>query len=489
MLLGARRVALAGARVGVRERRSRGWGAMPGGRALAWGLVAGVVVALAALWVSGTGMRPGYDAFGWLDWGRQALHLDLDTNGAPSWKPLTFLFTALYAPAGQGVQMRLWMLTAAAGALAGAVFAARVAYRLAGARRAWAGWVAGAFGAVGVLGIAGYARLVLVADSDPLIVALCLAAVDAHLAGRRRLAFWMLALAAFGRPEAAVLLCLYAVWLWRAAPSHRAAWLLGVALVPAAWFVVPALTSHSWFVAGDLALGSPNVIHGSKLIGVIERFRGLFELPMQLAVLCAIVLAVLRRDRVWLALIAAAGLWVAVEIALAYHGYSAVPRYLIEPAAIMIVLAGATVGRILDRAPRLPGIWRYLALIAVAALVLSLAPAARQRARLAHAQIDQARSLAIPVKRLRAAVRAAGGAALLRSCGAPVTILTYQSQLAWLLGTNVGDVGFDPQRAIARRQPIVLFQPAGDAWVIEPIHTTPAERSRCATLARSYPPS
>ena len=45
-------------------------------------------------------MEPGYDAYGWLVWGRQTLHWNLDTNGAPSWKPLTFLFALPYAPFG-----------------------------------------------------------------------------------------------------------------------------------------------------------------------------------------------------------------------------------------------------------------------------------------------------------------------------------------------------------------------------------------------------
>ena len=422
-------------------RASLGWLQMPAGGVLAWGVVALLVLALAAGWVLWTGMRPGYDAYGWLVWGRQALHLDLDTNGALSWKPLTFVFTFAYALVGRGPQLWLWMITSAAGALAGAAFAGRIAFRLAGGRATWAAWVAAVFAAAGVLGISGYAQLVLLADSDPLVVALCLAAIDSHLCGHHRLAFWILVLASLGRPEAALFACVYAGWLWRSAPAGRGAWVLGVALIPAAWFVVPALTSHSWFTAGDLALGSPNVIHGSKLTGVIDRFRGLYELPMQLAGLSAVALAVIRRDRVWLALIAAAAVWVFLEIALAYHGWSAVPRYLIEPAAVMVVLAGAAVGRVLDSANARQGAWRWVAAIAVVALVVALVPVARDRARRTHAQIDQARSLAIPVKRLRAAVRTAGGAALIRSCGAPVTILTYQSELAWVLGMNVGYIG------------------------------------------------
>jgi hypothetical protein len=120
---------------------------------------------------------------------------------------------------------------------------------------------------------------------------------------------------------------------------------VGLLLIPLAWFTVPALTSHSWLISGDLALNSATVIHGNKILGVIDRLRSLYELPMQLAVAFALGLAAVRRDRQWLGLAAAAaGLWVAIEIVFAYHGWSAVARYLLEPAAVLVVLAGAAVG-------------------------------------------------------------------------------------------------------------------------------------------------
>ena len=105
-------------------------------------------------WVVSTGMRPSYDAFGWLVWGRQVLHWNLNTDGAPSWKPLTFLFTLPYALAGANPQMWLWMITSSAGALAGGVFAARIAFWLTGPfpRRRWARWAAAAFAGIGVFG-------------------------------------------------------------------------------------------------------------------------------------------------------------------------------------------------------------------------------------------------------------------------------------------------------------------------------------------------
>ena len=51
-----------------------------------WPVVAVVVILAATLFVVATGMRPAFDAYGWLVWGHQALHLSLNTDGAPSWK-------------------------------------------------------------------------------------------------------------------------------------------------------------------------------------------------------------------------------------------------------------------------------------------------------------------------------------------------------------------------------------------------------------------
>jgi len=68
-------------------------------------------------------------------------------------EPLTFLFTMPYALAGHG-QRLLWMVTAVTAALAAALFAGRIAYRLTAATpgNRYAGVVAGVFAAVGLLG-------------------------------------------------------------------------------------------------------------------------------------------------------------------------------------------------------------------------------------------------------------------------------------------------------------------------------------------------
>src|SRR5581483_924648 len=107
--------------------------------------------------------------------GKQALHWNLNTNGAPSWKPLTFLFTYPYALAGSG-QMRLWMVTSVAAAFAGCGFAARTAVELTAAARSlsYAPYVAALLAGAAVLGLDGYWAPILISNSDPMVVTLCL---------------------------------------------------------------------------------------------------------------------------------------------------------------------------------------------------------------------------------------------------------------------------------------------------------------------------
>ena len=48
------------------------------------------------------------------------MHLNLQTTGGPTWKPLPMIFTTLFAPFGQA-EPNLWLLIARAGAFAAVV--------------------------------------------------------------------------------------------------------------------------------------------------------------------------------------------------------------------------------------------------------------------------------------------------------------------------------------------------------------------------------
>ena len=442
-------------------------------------LAAAFVLTAAYLFVVLTNMRPSFDAFGWLVWGKQTLDWNLNLNSAPSWKPLTFLFTLPYALAGDG-QMRLWMVTAVAAAFAGSAFSARIAYRLAGGE-GYAALLAGAFAAIGLLGISGWWDLITISNSDPMDVALCLAAVDAHLSGRRRLAFAALVLAALGRPEAWPFAGLYAIWLWRSTPDPRDRVPIAAALVaiPLLWFGIPALTANSWFVAGNVAQVARLVLHGNKFTGSLKLYFGLYPLAVWLAVAVALALAALRRDRTVLALAAAAIGWLAIEIAFIYHGWPAQSRYMAESAAVLMVLGAAAAGRLLALGQTVGWPARLASIAAVTALAVAVIPTASTRIATARADIAQRRFYAGSLDSLHRAIAAVGGAQRIRSCGQPVAALGLQSALAYQLGMNVGFVGYKIGELLHGGTPIVLFRQIGRQWRIRPVHTP----EHCATLA------
>ncbi|MGI9184908.1 MAG: hypothetical protein ACR2GZ_08075, partial [Solirubrobacteraceae bacterium] len=414
---------------------------------LRWPLGALALLAVSALLVAAARVRPGYDPYGWLVWGHLTLHGKLDTNGAPSWKPLPYLFTLPYALAGRDA-VYLWMTTAFAISLSGMVFAWRVAFWLVGApaQRRYAAYAAGLVAALAVAGISQYPHSVLSAESDTMIVALCLAAVDCMLCRRYRWAFWLWWLAALGRPEAWALLAMYVLWAWWQVPALRWPMVAGVALVPLLWFGIPALTSKSVFSPAALAENSPRALHGNKITGTFGRFLALNAPSIKITALIAVIVATLRRDRRVLALAAGVLVWVAVEIAFALHGWSAVPRYVYEAGAGLGVLAGVFVGRaILDAtrvlewlrvrvSPRLAGL---ASLVVLAGFALSLASTARSRVVYEQQDLSGQRTRASEIKLLDRVVHRLGAARIL-ACGHPNIGIGWQSALAWDLGTNVG---------------------------------------------------
>jgi hypothetical protein len=120
-------------------------------------------------------------------------------------------------------------------------------------------------------------------------------------------------------------------------------------------------------------------------------------------------------------------------------------------------------------------------------LVGSLVPAAGTRAREVHNQIRQVRTDTTKIKRLQAVIDRDGGGARIRACGQPVGDVGYQSILAWDLGMNVGNVGYEPGRSINEGHPIVLFKRHELGWTVRPIHTRAADRARCRRLRADTP--
>ena len=457
------------AAAGPGARRERFGGRTPLVVVLGCAIALVVVSTVILLWAR---TRPGFDPYGWLVWGHQTVAGNLDTNAAPSWKPLPYLFTAPYGLFGH-YQLWLWMITSLAISLAGAVFAGRIAYHLTGAPsdRRWPAIVAGLFAGLGLLGISDYWHYMLSAQSDPMIVTLCLAAIDCHLHGRFRWAFALGVLAALGRPEVWLFLGVYSIWAWLRVPAMR--WMIvgGIVLLVLLWFGIPALTSRSPFVAGSNALGSGRRLRSDRVFGTIGRFGDLNPTVLELTALLAVALAVVRRDRVTLALAAGACAWVIVEIAFSLHGWPGLGRYMYEPAAVVIALAGAGVGWLLADPPPLSrlGVWAGIALVVV--IVAALVPSAVSHARNEHRDIRGQRVRTAQIGKLSSVVASFGGPARFKPCGEPLTRLEYQTILAWNLHLNVARVGFKYGPAIASGRPIVLFTPRSHGgWKVQALH-------------------
>ena len=113
------------------------------------------------------------------------------------------------------------------------------------------------------------------------------------------------------------------------------------------------LSGNPPFVAGQLAQKSPRALHGNKIIGTLGRFRDLTYWPVEAAAGIGLVLAWYRRNWTVLMIGGCSALWVLVEIVFALHGWPAVPRYMFEAAATMMVVSGIAVGWILQEAIRL----------------------------------------------------------------------------------------------------------------------------------------
>jgi hypothetical protein len=457
-----------------------------------WVLAVGVLLLAGLLVVLWANTRPGYDPYGWLVWGHLTIHGKLDTNGAPSWKPLPFLFTVPFAFFGLKA-MWLWMLTAITISLSGLVFAARIAFKLSSpdGERRYAGCIAAVFAAGFLFMIRDYTHYMLSAQSDTMIVSLCLGAIDCHLYGRRKWAFAFAVLAGLGRPEAWPMLGLYGIWLWRSVPGMRAVVVFGLALIPLMWFGIPALTSKSWFTAGNIALKSPRALHENKLTGEIDRFLDLHETIVYVLALAMVGIAALRRDRRPIIIAGVAIMWVIVEVAFVLHGWPGVPRYLFESGGMTAVLAGTAIGAI---AVELPSLLRRLVprvspLVGTAAALLiavvvagSLVPAAHSRITAERADLKHERDRTKIINHLQGLIARLGGPKKLFYCGQPTTGIGLQSVLAWEMGVNTGVLFWTPHLGTVDPRPVVLFRVTPHAWKVTTIDTAPAKKAACQKL-------
>ena len=470
-----------------------------------WLTTSAVILLISAVLVVWARTRPSYDAYGWMVWGYQTLHLSLDLGGAPSWKPVPFLFTVPFALFGH-YQMWLWMLTACAVALAGPVFGARIAFRLcggggrgegsadgAGSLQRFAPYAAAFVAGAAVLGIEDYLHYILSSQSDPMLVTFLLAALDTGLIGRYRWALVFAVLTGLGRPEVWPFLGLFMLWCWFKVPSMRWMVVAGVVLIGFMWFGIPTITNGRPDVAGQLAKGSPRQLKSNQLRGTISRFHEMQYLPIWIAAAIGVVLAAIRRNWTVLALGVGVVAWLIVEIAFAYHGWPALPRYMFEAAGVVAVLAGIAVGWLLRDVPRIvrgAPVWAGAVIAAV--LVVAMIPGAVSRARAEHKDLIHEHARTHQIVLLTRVTNALGGSRHILNCGQPVTDVGYVSSLAWLYHVDVGSVGGLQQHVEAAELanpaiPKVIFNPGSrGGWDVKPWHTRPSQVARCAGLGAIY---
>ncbi len=328
-----------------------------------WVLTAAGLLILSLAIVLYARARPGYDPYGWLVWGKLTLHLKLDTNGAPSWKPLPFLFTVPYALVGH-YALWLWMVTSVAISLSGLIFAWRIAFRLTYSRpeRRYASYVAGLVAAGVVLVDAG-------SDCAGQLRALPPERGVRHddrgrsasprstciWSGRHRLGLLdVVPGRRSGRPEVWPFLGLAGLWLWWKDPAYRrwlyaALGLLRRLLVRDPGDQLQELL-HRRQHRPELAAGDPRQQdhrHDRPLPRAGGRTRcGSWRL-------LTVAWAAWRRRIAILVLAAGALAWLVIEIAFALKGFPAVPRYLFEAGAVVAILAGVFVGRVVHELPGL----------------------------------------------------------------------------------------------------------------------------------------
>jgi hypothetical protein len=464
--------------------------------------LAATVVALAALSLLGP-WAPGYDPLAWLIWGREVAHLDLDTTAGPAWKPLPVAVTAAAAPLGDAAAA-VWVVVARAGALAALLAAGALAARVARTSlhcvtRSEAASGApysslfqcvtspsavAAAGAVAVLAATdGFLRGAALGYSEPLLVALALGAAERHLAGRWGQALALGAAAGLLRPEVWPFLAVYGAWLAVRAPRLR----LGVAAVavalPALWFL-PELWG-----SGDLLRSSgrarvPNpgapALADRPGLASLEEAATLLALPLVFFALAGLAFAWRRRERLPLALGAAAVAWIVLVAAMAEVGYSGEARYLLPAAGPVAVLAGSGLALAAVRAPS-----PQLALAGASTVVLLTLALALPSAR---GDVRGVRYAAQLHRDLGAAVEQAGGARALRLCGAPAAGRYRFPSVAWRLGVHIADVRLEPSApGVVFRSRLTrgsAVQPAAAAGFVPVVRAGTWEiRAACAETA------
>jgi hypothetical protein len=397
---------------------------------------------------------PTYDPWAWIVWGREIAHLDLVTTGGPSWKPLPVLFTTPFSVLGDVGAPAAWLVVARAGGLLSFAMAYRLGARLAGP-------VAGAIAAAALVLTDQFIRNFARGNSEGILVAVVLWAVERHLDGRRRQAFALGVAAALLRPEVWPFIALYGLWLlwsaWRDDPQRRPP-ARELALVGAAGAVLALL----WFLpeyvgSGELLRAAararqPNPDSAAyaafPFVEVFRRSETVLSPPVYASAAIAVAAALAARLRgrdggLPLALAAGSTALMVAVAAMTQAGFAGNLRYVVLPAALVCVLAGAGWVWLVRAAAARAG--RRAAVLLTLALAAGSVPFVRADIGSLSAQWRNVEAEAdVYGPSMRAVVAKAGGPGALKSCGQVYTGALETQALAWYLHLHGDDIEIWP---------------------------------------------
>jgi hypothetical protein len=298
-------------------------------------------------------------------------------------------------------------------------------------------------------------------NSEGILVALTLAAVDRHIDGRRRTAFVLALGAALLRPEVWPFFGLYGLWLLWREPRLRALVVAGFAALPALWLL------PEWWGSGDLLRamhraqqprGDSPAFAEDPIRAVFDQFTGMLT-PAVWAGLAALVLVLAvrrapgRRELAILAtLLAGALVWVAEVALMTSDGFSGNVRYLVMPAAVACLAGGVGAGWLLRA---LPGV-RALAAGGVTAVALGAVLGVAVAAPDAGHVRDDVRAVTFQARLndgVAVALARAGGRDRLRACGDVYTGPFQVPVVAWNLHLHTTLVS-----SLKPERPAVVFR-------------------------------
>jgi hypothetical protein len=372
---------------------------------------------------------PTYDPWAWIIWGREVIHLDLDTVSGPSWKPLPVLLTAPFALLGDDLAPALWLLVARAGSLGAVV----VTYRL-GARLG--GIVGGLLAALLLLASPWLVRNALLGNSEGLLLLFVVWSVERHVAGHHAQAFALAIAAGMLRPEAWPFIALYALWLlWT--DRSRLPWVAGgLVLLPLLWLLPEYWGSGDLWRASERA-NNPNsnspAFAERPSIAVLGNWLLLLTPPAWIGLAAAAALGL--RDRAWRRIGPSAGIallavaWLVLVAVMTEAGYSGNQRYLLAPTALLYVVGGAGLAQLAGAlTASTPGriATGAIAALAVAGSVIWGADRMPFMLRDVRFQARVAQNLDVALTRM-------GGREAVLACGAPFTNKFLVQLVAWKL--------------------------------------------------------